>query len=134
MFALPRPLARLVVPCLFALAFLAPMSVSASDHGGGGGAPEPMVFTLNLGLENYVQFGILFEGATPEVVAHLNTFKPRLQHQIIMLMAGKKEAELRTLQGKKDLSEQLVGIANKILGESEKTGIQEALFTKFLIQ
>ena len=133
MFVLPRLFSRLVVPCFFALAFLAPVSVSASEHGGGG-APEPLVFTLNLGPDNYVQFGILFEGATPEVVAHLNTFKPRLQHQIIMLMAGKKEAELRTLQGKKDLSEELVGIANKIIGENEKNGIQEALFTKFLIQ
>lgn len=133
MFALPRLLARLVLPCLLAFAFFAPMSASASDHGGGG-APEPLVFTLNLGPDNYVQFGVLFEGATPEVVAHLNAFKPRLQHKIIVLMAGKKEAELRTLQGKKDLSDELVEIANKIIGETEKNGIQEALFTKFLIQ
>jgi hypothetical protein len=33
------------------------------------GHREPMVFTVNLGKDNYFQFGLIFEGATPEAPA-----------------------------------------------------------------
>lgn len=128
---LPRISVRLAAACLLTLALVAPLSVSANDHGGGG-APEPMVFTLNL-ASGYVQFGLIFEGAGPEVAARVNAFKPRIQHQIILLMAGKDAAHLRTLEGKKELIEEIVEIANHVIGETEETGVHEVLFSKFLL-
>jgi flagellar FliL protein len=119
---------------LLVLALLLPAPALASDHGGGGGAPEPMVFTVNLGTENYLQFGLILEPAVPEAAGAIAAYKPRIQHEIILLLSGKEVAGLRTLAGKKELIEELIELANHAIHEDEKTGIKEALFTQFLIQ
>lgn len=111
---------------------LAPMGVHASDHGGG--APEPMVFTVNLGTENYLQFGLVFEPAQPEAMVLVGALKPKIQHQIILLMADKNVDTLRTLAGKKEMIEEIVRLTNRIIGEDEKSGIHDVLFSRFLIQ
>lgn len=131
--AAPRMINALVAPLLMVLALLMPLSVQANDHGGGG-APEPMVFTVNLGKENYLQFGLILEAATPEAAHSLASYKPKIQHEIILLLSGKDAGKLRTLEGKKELIEELHELANHVIHEDEKTGIKEVLFTKFLIQ
>ncbi len=104
--------------------------------GGGGGATGlgEMVFTVNVGSNQYLNVGIVLEGATPEASATLGAWKPRLQHEIIMLLSGRDVAELRSLAGKKALMEALVETANAVIKETPKTGVHEALFTKFIIQ
>ena len=67
----PRIVNALVAPILFVLALLSPLPALSNDHGGGGGAPEPMVFTVNLGKENFLQFGLILETATPEAAARM---------------------------------------------------------------
>lgn len=119
---------------VFMLAVLLPCSASANDHGGGGGAPEPMVFTFNLGDKAYVQFGLIFETGSPEAAHELVVYRPKIQHEIILLMSGKEEAHLRTLAGKKELIEEIIELANHIIDEDRKSGVTEVLFTKFLIQ
>jgi flagellar FliL protein len=125
----------LVAPLLMVLALLLPLPSLANDHGGGGGAAQQeMVFTVNLGKENYLQFGLLLETANPEVAGSIAAYKPRIQHEIILLLSGKEVDRLRTLEGKKKLIEEIVGLANHVIHEDEDTGVKEALFTKFLIQ
>lgn len=116
------------------VAFVLPLAAQASDHGGGGGAPEPMVFTVNLGTENYLQFGLILEPAVPEAAGAIAAYKPRIQHEIILLLSGKDVATLRSLAGKKELIEEIIELANHAIHEDEKTGVKEALFTRFLIQ
>lgn len=123
---------KLLVACLLGASLLAAMPARAG--GGGGGAPEPMVFTLNLGNSTYLQFGLILETATPEAAHLLAGYKPKIQHEVIMLMAGKDVAHLRTLEGKKELLEELVEMANHVIHEDRKTGVKEALFSRFLIQ
>lgn len=115
------------------LTFLFPCAASANDHGGGGG-PEPMVFTMNLGDKSYVQFGLVFETGSPEAAHELVAYRPKIQHEIILLMSGKDEAHLRTLAGKKELIEEIIELTNHIIHDDSKTGVTEVLFTKFLIQ
>ncbi|MCG2577429.1 flagellar basal body-associated FliL family protein [Dechloromonas sp. XY25] len=115
------------------LTSLFPLAASANDHGGGG-APEPMVFTFNLGDRAYVQFGLIFETGSPEAAHELVVYRPKIQHEIILLMSGKEEAHLRTLAGKKELIEEVIELANHIIHEDRKDGVKEVLFTKFLIQ
>ncbi|UCV17616.1 flagellar basal body-associated FliL family protein [Ferribacterium limneticum] len=129
-----RVVNALLAPMLLVLALILPVPSLASDHGGGGGAPEPMVFTVNLGTENYLQFGLILEPAVPEAAGAIAAYKPRIQHEIILLLSGKEVAGLRTLAGKKELIEELIELANHAIHEDEKTGIKEALFTQFLIQ
>jgi len=123
----------LLTLCLALLAIVVPGVASASDHGGGG-APEPMVFTFNLGGKSYVQFGLIFETGSPEAAHELVAYRPKIQHEIILLMSGKEEAHLRTLAGKKELIEEIVELTNHIIHEDRKSGVKEILFTKFLIQ
>ncbi|MBK7645618.1 MAG: flagellar basal body-associated FliL family protein [Betaproteobacteria bacterium] len=130
----PRMFHALVAPLLMVLALLMPMSAQANDHGGGGGGPEPMIFTVNLGAENYLQFGLILEAANPEAEHALASYKPMIQHEIILLLSGKDAAKLRTLEGKKALIEEILELANHVIHEDEKTGVKEVLFTKFLIQ
>ena len=125
----PR-LTAIVSLCLVALM---PMAASASDHGGGG-APEPLVFTTNAGKSQYLQFGIILEPAVPEAQHLIAGYKPKIQHEILLMLADKDVNKLRTLQGKKDLAEEIIEIVNHVIHEDEKTGVKEVLFTKFLIQ
>ena len=111
---------------------LMPAIANANDHGGG--APEPMIFTVNLGKDNYLQFGLIFEAAHPEAMQLLGVFKPKIQHQIILMMAEKNVDTLRTLAGKKEMIEEIIHLTNHIIGEDEKSGIHEVLFSRFLIQ
>ena len=129
----PRFVSFFVAPILLVLALFLPLPAMASDHGGGG-APEPLVFTVNLGKENFLQFGLILEPATPEAAGLLAAHKPQIQHEIILLLSGKDANKLRTLAGKKELIEELVELANHAIHEDEKTGVKEALFTRFLIQ
>ena len=48
-------------------------------------------------------------------------------------MSDKDQANLRTLDGKKALAEEIVDQANHIIHDDRKTGVKEILFTKFLI-
>jgi flagellar FliL protein len=127
-----RTLIAFVAPALVVLGTMLPVLALAGDHGGG--APEPMVFTVNLGKDNYLQFGLIFEGASPEVAHLLAGYKPRLQHEIILLLSAKEASKLRTLAGKKELIEEIVELGNHVIHEDDKTGIKEVLCTKFLIQ
>ena len=124
-----------IVKALAASVLLAlSLSMPAYASDGGGAAPEPMVFTVNLGKENYLQFGLILETAVPEAAAAIAAHKPKIQHEIILLLSGKDVAKLRTLEGKKELIDELVELANGVIRENEKTGVKEALFTRFLIQ
>lgn len=134
--AVSRIVYAVAAPLLVVLALLLPLPSLANDHGGegGGAAQQEMVFTVNLGKENYLQFGLILETASPEVAGSISAYKPRIQHEIILLLSGKEVDKLRTLEGKKKLIGEIVELANHVIHEDEETGVKEALFTKFLIQ
>jgi len=106
----------------------------ASEHGGGGGGNTPIKFTTNLGSNKYLQFEMLLEAAKPDAEQALAVQKPRLQHQIILLLSQLTFESLITLKGKLELQEMIKEIANKLIDETEKTGIKEVLFASFIIQ
>jgi len=108
-------------------------ALAGGDHGGGSG-PEPLLFTVNLGTNTYLHFGLILETATPEAGHELGLFRPKIQHEIILLLSGKDPAHLRTLPGKKELVEEIIEAANHVIHSNEKNGVKEALFTKFIIQ
>lgn len=112
---------------------LIPSVAMANDHGGGG-APEPLVFTFNLGTTAYLQYGLIFETGSPEAAHELVAYRPKIQHEIILLMSEKTEAKLRTLEGKKELAEEIIDLVNHVIHEDRKAGVKEVLFTRFLIQ
>lgn len=110
----------------------------AAEHGGGGAAPAPMQFTVNIGktLEEmrFLMTTIVLEYATPEAQTRFNEYKPKLQHHIILMLSDESPSELLTAKGKQELQERIASGLNKLLDEDTKTGITEVLFTDFIIQ
>lgn len=109
-----------------------PCAIAGGGHGGGG--PEPMTFTVNLGNAKYLQFGLIFETGSPEAEHELTVYRPRIQHEIILLLSNKDPEKMTTLQAKRELIEEIIELANHVIHEDEKHGVKEILYTKFLIQ
>lgn len=124
--------ARLLTGFCLALACQVPVAL-ANDHGGGGGDP-PLKFVTNLGTTRYVSFEVVLEPATPEIAHHLSLYRPRLQHEIILLLSTQKVEVLQTLKGKLELQAEIQDIANHVIHEDEKTGVKDVMFTSFIIQ
>jgi flagellar FliL protein len=109
----------------------------SSAHAGGGGdqgGGAPLKFTTNLGASRYLQFEVVLEAANPEADHHLAMYKPRLQHEIILMLSGESQENLQTLKGKLELQAKIQEIANHIIHETPKSGIKDVLFTSFIIQ
>ena len=132
-----RPL-RWLLPFLTALFLGFGTPALANDHGDGGGAPGPIKFVTNLGNPNnggrYIQIEVAFEAASPEVEHSIGAYKPKIQHAVLLLLSSQDAAKLLTLDGKRELAANIRSLTNKILDETEKTGVKEVLFTSFIIQ
>ncbi len=124
----------IVAFCLFITGLFAPLSLMASDNGGGGGAPAPLVFTVNLGPSSFLQIGLILQAASLEATHELGVFQPKIKHEIILLLSGRDEALLRTLPGKKALIEEIIASVNHVIHSNEKTGVNEVLLSNFIIQ
>ena len=110
----------------------------ANDHGGGGGAGgEPIKLTVNLGNPGtdgrFLVCEISLVGS-PEVAQAISKFRPRIIHQLLLMLSDEKAANLLTLQGKHDLADKIVEEVNNAIDETHKTGVHEVLFTSFIIQ
>lgn len=113
-------------------------------------------YTTNLAPDEgdrFVQTAITFKISKPELEEKISSTKPELQHRINMLLQSKLPSELSTSEGKRLLAAQIKLQAEEVLGlsksaptigaepatggaEGTKTeaGLDEVLFTSFLIQ
>ena len=127
-------LAWLAILSLTFTTFLTPSY--ANDHGGGGGG-EPIKLTVNLGNPGtdgrFLVCEISLVGS-PEVAQAISKFRPRIIHQLLLMLSDEIAANLLTLQGKHDLADKIVEEVNNAIDKSHKTGVHEVLFTSFIIQ
>lgn len=133
-----RPSARglLSLP-LFWLVLSFAMPAHAEGHGGGGGGPAPMSFVVNLPSmkgDRFLKVDFVLDAASLEVSTEIGVVKPRILHQVILLLSDAKDEILMTREGKRQLAASIRDVVNKTIHESEKTGVKEVLFTDFLIQ
>ena len=124
---------NVVLALLVVSGALVAMGVQANDHGGAPGG-EPLVFLINAGNDTFLRFGIILEAATPEANHEISIYKPRIQHDIILLMSGQDINHLRTLAGKKALVEKIIDTVNHVIHDDRETGVTDVLFTTFIIQ
>lgn len=114
------------------------MAPSQASEGAAVAAPEPLKFVVNLGNPatggQVISLELVLDGADPEINQSVRVYKPKLQHEILLLLSGETPDNLRTFAGKQDLASRIQELANKVLHETPKTGVKEVLFTKFLIQ
>lgn len=124
---------------ILSLAVIVALPVFAAEHGGGGAAgPEPMAFVVNVGNSaetlRFLQIAMVLEYANPEVAVRVAEIKPKVQHQIILMLSSEEVANLQTVKGKQDLQARIAKDLNTLVGETAETGITEVLFTNFILQ
>ena len=132
-------LSRFLQAGIFALLLGSLMPIAhANDHGGAPAGPEPLKFTVNVAsassVGRYLQLEIVFETVKPEVAQTIASLKPKVQHAIILVLAGENAEALRSRKGKEELMAKIIDAVNKVIDENEKTGVKEVLFTSFIIQ
>ena len=97
-------------------------------------------FTVNLVPENgdqFLQLMISVEVDDAHVGEKLNMYAPKIRNNVMLLLSGKKAAELMTKEGKETLANEVRNLINGILDPDPNQGegpVREVLFTSFIIQ
>ena len=96
------------------------------------------VFTVNLQPEEnnqYLQVGLTVKVRETEVVQEIAKQMPAIRNHILMLLSSKKAAEITSIAGKQQLSQQIADeIRQSMDNEDWQEDIREVLFTSFVIQ
>lgn len=99
-------------------------------------------FTVNLlseGGDQYLQLAVTLELAGGEVADRVRLYMPRLRNQVMLLLSGKKPADLATKEGKELLARELRDEINSVIapaahGGKQETPVKAVLFTSFIVQ
>ena len=99
-------------------------------------------FTVNLVPENGDQFlQLILSVEVTDLLAgdKLKNYTPKIRNNVMLLLSGKKAAELITKEGKETLANEIRELINQILapdnkGTSGNAPVKEVLFTSFIIQ
>jgi flagellar FliL protein len=103
-------------------------------------ALEP--FTVNLVPENgdqFLQLIISIEVMDLHVGDRVKMYTPKMRNNVMMLLSGKRAAELITKEGKETLANEIRDLINDILepggkAQADDAPVKEVLFTSFIIQ
>ena len=79
-------------------------------------------FTVNLVLietPQFLQTGITLKVSDNAVVEELKLLTPVVRDRILMLMSSRKSTDLLTIEGKRQLGNDIVDAMNEVLGKSE---------------
>lgn len=124
---------------ILGLAVIVAFPAFAAEHGGGGGGgAEPIAFVVNVGSSaetlRFLQIAMVFDYASPEVAARIAELKPKVQHQMILMLSSEEISSLQTVKGKQDLQARIAKELNTLIDETAETGVKEVLFTNFILQ
>lgn len=96
------------------------------------------IFTVNLQPEEsgqYLQVGLTVKARETEVVQEIAKQMPSIRNRILMLLSSKKAAEISSIAGKQQLSDQITDeIRQSLDSEDLQEDVREVLFTSFVIQ
>ncbi|SEF41794.1 flagellar basal body-associated protein FliL [Nitrosomonas ureae] len=96
------------------------------------------IFTVNLQPEEnnqYLQVGLTIKARETEVVQEITKQMPLIRNRILMLLSSKKAADISSIAGKQQLSQQVSDeIRQSIDSEDLQEDVREVLFTSFVIQ
>lgn len=129
------------LPLILALAlfcFGAASSASASESASAVTPPEPMEFLVNIKKGEYgrgiLRIAIVLEYADSRLAAHYLRFRPKLMHQILLVLSEQASEVLLSTKGKLDLKRQIVREINETFGDTGPSGIKDAFITDFFVQ
>ena len=99
-------------------------------------AVEP--FTVNLQPENgdqYLQIQFTLQVANVENEEKIKLNMPKVRSRLLLLLSGKKASELSSVEGKKQLSSEIIAAVKlPFADKGEPQAVTDVLFTSFIIQ
>lgn len=128
----------LILSILLSLTLGMPLAAQANSGGGdaGGGLTvklEP--FTVNLSsFERFLQVSVTLQVGNPEMAEKIKASLPVVRHGLIMILSDKEASQLQSVQGKRELMEEIMHKLNKVLGGKEHEGVTDIFFENFIIQ
>ena len=103
--------------------------------------PEFLViepFTVNLQPENgdqYLQVQFTLQVGSLEQAELIKTNMARVRSRVLMILSAKKASELITVEGKKQLSNEIIAaVKQPFADKGEPQDVTDVLFTSFIIQ
>ncbi len=121
-------------------------ATATTDKKSGGKDAAPVyvaldAFTVNLASdsgEQFLQLVLSVEIADVKTGDRLKAYTPKIRNNIMMLLSGKKAADLLQREGKEKLAGEILDLINEVLEPNSKAKkdapAREVLFTSFLIQ
>lgn len=100
---------------------------------------EPFVVNLTSESgEQYLQAGLTLEFDDGKEADTAKLFTPKIRNQVMLLLSGKKPADLASKEGKEKLAAEIRKDINEVLDPGEKdeskAPLKAVLFTSFIIQ
>jgi len=96
------------------------------------------IFTVNLAdREHYLQLGLTYEMHNAEAADSLKMQLPVLRSRILILLSSKTANELASIEGKKELTRELIAFAREsstVGHDSKEKGVNDVHFSAFVIQ
>ena len=128
---------------LIFLMFCLIFSTNISAAGGGSKVASNYVsihpaFVVNVsdGLTvRHMQVKTQLKLSSPDMAQYIEQHKAAIQHEMVMLLSGRKVSEVKTIQGKEKLRTDALAAIQKVMEENTKQKIVDAVyFTEFVIQ
>ncbi|MDO9151644.1 MAG: flagellar basal body-associated protein FliL [Methylotenera sp.] len=95
-------------------------------------------FTVNLQPdpdERFLQVDISLQVASPEVAEAIKLHMPSVKNRLLLLLTSKSAAEISTLEGKQDLSKEIIDEVSKPFPPNTKPQeVLDVFFTSFVVQ
>ncbi len=95
-------------------------------------------FTVNLQPdpdEKFLQLDLSMQVASPEAAELLKVQMPAVRNRLLMLLTSKRATDISTMEGKKQLSDEIVAEVKKPFSAGDKPQeVSGVFFTSFVIQ
>lgn len=95
-------------------------------------------FTVNLQPENgeqYLQLQFTLQVSSPEQEELIKANMARVRSRVLMLLSAKKASELTTVEGKRQLSAEIIAaVKQPFADKAPPQEVSDVLFTSFIIQ
>lgn len=115
-------------------------SVHASDNGDGTPFFNIDKMIINLAppdINRYVQISFAYETSDPIAQQNLQTYLPVIRSRVLMVLSTKTAQEIKTIQGKQELLDQVLEVARLSLPEQldvADKGIKDVHITSIVVQ
>jgi flagellar protein FliL len=95
-------------------------------------------FTVNLQPEEgeqYLQIQFTLQVSSLEQVELIKTNMPHVRNRVLLLLSGKKASEISTVEGKKQLSKEIIeAVKQPFFDKGPPQEVSDVMFTSFIIQ